>query len=72
MVKLSQLEIEKSAIISRIEGDGVESRRLHSMGLRPGCHIKVLRRRNDTIHCRVFTTEFAMRVDVADKIFVKY
>ena len=71
MVKLSKLEIEKSATISRIEGDDAESVRLHSMGLRPGCDILVLRKMQGMIHCRVQRTEFAMRDSMADRIFVE-
>ena len=72
MFKLTQLEINKPALISRITGEDVESKRLHSMGIVPGKTIIVLRRtRHDTIHCRVSATEFAIRGKTAETIFVK-
>ena len=67
---LDDLTEQQLAVVKEIDAEDYESIRLRSMGLVPGVEILLLRRRPTMLHCRINTTEFALRSNTARKIIV--
>jgi Fe2+ transport system protein FeoA len=70
LMTLDDLLEQQAAVIKEIFAEDYESIRLRSMGLVPGVKVLVLRRKPTMLHCRVNTTEFAMRSCTAKKIIL--
>jgi Fe2+ transport system protein FeoA len=70
---LSELPVNSTAIITGFTSDTLEVRRLVSMGFRVGNKVTVIRKIHNEhmIHCRVNTSEFAVRQTTAKEILLR-
>jgi Fe2+ transport system protein FeoA len=73
MVQLSKLSINQHAVIVDILTNEIERNRLISMGFVLGGKVKVIRKHYNgyMIHCRINSTEFAIREKTANDILVR-
>ncbi|MCA9791145.1 MAG: ferrous iron transport protein A [Candidatus Eremiobacteraeota bacterium] len=73
MEKLSQIALQKSVQVVKVDGQGPLLRRLVALGLRPGAEISVVRRAplGDPMVVRVQGTTLSIRHSVADGVLVR-
>ncbi|MGE0491651.1 MAG: ferrous iron transport protein A [Vulcanimicrobiota bacterium] len=73
MEKLSQIALQKSVQVIKVDGQGPLLRRLVALGLRPGAEISVVRRAplGDPMVVRVSGTTLSIRHSVADGVLVR-
>ena len=73
MEKLSQIALQRSVQVVKVDGQGPLLRRLVALGLRPGAEISVVRRAplGDPMVVRVQGTTLSIRHSVADGVLVR-